>query len=129
MKAPLLILSVALGLTLVVFAAEKSSNAEGKLRHVVAFKFKEGTAREKIKEVEDAFRDLKKKIKEIQDYEWGTNVSIDDRIQSCTHGFILSVKNETDRDTYLDHPAHTDFGSRFGPVLDDVFVIDFRARD
>ena len=129
MKAPLLILSVALGLTLVVFAAEKASNAEGKLRHVVAFKFKEGTAREKIKEVEDAFRDLKKKIKEIQDYEWGTNVSKENRNKGCTHGFILTFKNETDRDTYIDHPAHKDFGRLVGPVLDDVFVIDFRAKD
>ena len=129
MKAPLLILSVALGLTLVVFAAEKSSNAEGKLRHVVAFKFKEGTAREKIKEVEDAFRDLKKKIKEIQDYEWGTNVSKENRNKGCTHGFILSFNNEKDRDTYIDHPAHKDFGKIVGPVLDDVFVIDFWAKE
>src|SRR5213083_2382542 len=118
-----------LGMTLTVPAAERSSTSAAKLRHVVAFKFKQSATREQIKQVEDAFRDLKKKIKEIQDYEWGTNVSKETRNKGCTHGFILTFKNETDRDTYIDHPAHKDFGRLVGPVLDDVFVIDFRARD
>ncbi len=129
MKTLLLILSFAAGLTLVVLAAESSAGPKGKLRHVVAFKFKDGTSTEKIKEVEDAFRDLKQKIKEIQDYEWGTNVSKENRNKGCTHGFILTFKSEKDRDTYIDHPAHKDFGKLVGPVLDDVFVIDFHARD
>ena len=57
MKTLLLILSFAAGLTLVVLAAESSAGPRGKLRHVVAFKVKDGTSTEKIKEVEDAFRD------------------------------------------------------------------------
>lgn len=129
MKALLLILLFTAGLTLVVLAAESFSGARGKLRHVVAFKFKEGTPTEKIKEVENAFRDLKQKINEIQDFEWGTNVSKENRNKGCTHGFILTFKSEKDRDTYIDHPAHKDFGKLVGPVLDDVFVIDFQARD
>ena len=127
MKTLVLILSVALGLALVVIGAEKSTNA--KLRHVVAFKFKDGTSTEKIKEVEVAFGDLKRKIKEIQDYEWGTNVSKENRNKGCTHGFILTFKSEKDRDIYIEHPAHKEFGKLVGPVLDDVFVIDFRATD
>jgi Stress responsive A/B Barrel Domain len=122
-----LITTLILGLTLSVSAAERSSPA--KLRHVVAFKFKLSATREQIKQVEDAFRDLKKKIKEIQDYEWGTNVSKETRNKGCTHGFILTFKSESDRDTYIDHPAHKDFGKLVGPVLDDVFVIDFWAKD
>src|SRR6266536_4598044 len=119
------ILLVGLALALVVSGGEKP----GKLRHVVAFKFKDSTSTEKIKEVENAFRDLKQKIKEIQDYEWGTNVSKENRNKGCTHGFILTFKSEKDRDTYIDHPAHKDFGKLLGPVLDDVFVIDFRATE
>jgi len=108
-------------------AAEQSPKA--KLLHVVAFKFKEGTTKEQIKQVEDAFRDLKKKIKEIKSYEWGTNISKENRNKGCTHGFILSFSSEKDRDTYIDHTAHKEFGKLVGPVLDDVFVIDFWARD
>ena len=129
MKTLVLILSATLGLALLVIAAETSPSAKAKLRHVVAFKFKEGTTHEQINEVVEAFRDLKKKIREIQDYEWGTNISKENRNKGCTHGFILTFKSDKDRDTYIDHPAHKDFGKLVGPVLDDVFVIDFWAKD
>jgi len=124
-----LIAILILGLILSVAAAERAATSAAKLRHVVAFKFKQSATNEQIKQVEDAFRDLKKKIKEIQDYEWGTNVSKETHNKGCTHGFILTFKSETDRDTYIDHPAHKDFGKLVGPVLDDVFVIDFWAKE
>ena len=117
----------AIALTTSLSAAEQSPKA--KLLHVVAFKFKEGTTKEQIKQVEDAFRDLKKKIKEIKSYEWGTNISKENRNKGCTHGFILSFNSEKDRDTYINHPAHKEFGKLVGPLLDDVFVIDFQVRD
>jgi len=121
---------LALAASLTATAADKSTSAErnGKLNHVVAFKFKEGATTEQIKQVEDAFRDLKKKIKEIQSYEWGTNVSPEKHDKGFTHGFILSFKSEKDRDTYLNHPEHKAFGKLVGPVLADVFVIDFWAE-
>ena len=124
-----LIATLILGLILSVAAAERAATSAAKLRHVVAFKFKQSATNEQIKQVEDAFRDLKKKIKEIQDYEWGTNVSKETHNKGCTHGFILTFKSETDRDTYIDHPAHKDFGKLVGPVLDDVFVIDVWAKE
>ncbi len=124
-----LIATLILGLILSVAAAERAATSAAKLRHVVAFKFKQSATNEQIKQVEDAFRDLKKKIKEIQDYEWGTNVSKETHNKGCTHGFILTFKSETDRDTYIDHPAHKDFVKLVGPVLDDVFVIDVWAKE
>ena len=131
MKTPTqtLFATLILGLILSVTAADRSSQAAAKLRHVVAFKFKQTATGEQIKQVEDAFRDLKKKIKEIQEYEWGTNVSKETHNKGCTHGFILTFKSEADRDTYIEHPAHKDFGKLVGPVLDDVFVIDFWAKN
>jgi len=102
---------------------------EGRLRHVVAFKFKDSATKEKIKEVEDAFRALKGKIPQIVAYEWGTNISPEKLDKGFTHGFILSFKNEKDRDAYLVHPEHKKFGELVGGVLADVFVIDFWAKD
>jgi hypothetical protein len=122
-----LVSTILLGGSVSMIAAERSPKA--KLLHVVAFKFKDGTTKEQIKQVEDAFRDLKKKIKEIKSYEWGTNISRENRNKGCTHGFILSFNSEKDRDTYINHPAHKDFGKLVGPVLDDVFVIDFWTKD
>lgn len=131
MKTPtqILIATILIGLTLSVLAADRASSSSGKLRHVVAFKFKQSATQEQIKQVEDAFRDLRKQIKEIQAYEWGTNVSKENRNKGCTHGFILTFKSESDRDVYIEHPAHKEFGKLVGPVLDDVFVIDFWAKD
>ena len=109
-------------------AAEGGKERTGKLYHVVSFKFKESASKEQIKQVEDSFRGLKKKIKEIKEYQWGTNVSPEKHDKGFTHGFILSFKNEKDRDAYLVHPEHKAFGAMLGPILEDVFVIDFWAQ-
>jgi hypothetical protein len=109
------------------FAAESSKGK--KLHHVVSFKFKESATKEQIKEVEDAFRDLKGKIKEIKSLEWGTNVSPEKHAKGFTHCWILSFGSDKDRDTYLHHPDHKTFGKLVGPVIGDVFVIDFWAQE
>ena len=129
MKTLVLMFTLALGLVCGAAAAEKTEKPTGKLRHVVAFKFKDGTTKEQIKQVEDAFRDLQKKIKKIKGYEWGTNISPENRNKGCTHGFVLTFNSEKDRDIYLNHPAHKEFGKLVGPVLDDVFVIDFWGKN
>jgi hypothetical protein len=128
----ILFMCVCVGLALSGFAAEKKSKPEakgGKLRHVVAFKFKDSASKEQIKQVENAFRDLKKKIHEIADYEWGMNNSPENKNRGCTHGFILTFNSEKDRDAYLIHPQHKEFGKLVGPLLDEVFVIDFWAKE
>jgi len=60
--------------------------------------------------------------------EWGTNVSKEKKDKGFTHCFILSFKSEKDLETYIAHPDHKAFGKIVGPVLDDVFVIDFWAK-
>lgn len=124
--ALLLVVGIAVSLCAVA-TAQTSKNT--KLRHVVAFKFKEGTTKEQIKAVEDAFRALKSTIKEVESLEWGTNVSPEKHAKGFTHGFILSFKTDKDRDVYLVHPEHKKFGQLVHPVLADVFVIDFWAKD
>jgi heme-degrading monooxygenase HmoA len=95
------------------------------LRHVVLFKFKEGTAPEKITEVEKAFAALPGKIDIIKGFEAGTNVSVENRSEGFTHCFVVSFSSEADRDAYLVHPAHKEFGKTLGGSLDKVLVVDF----
>jgi hypothetical protein len=123
-----LLLIVGVAVSLCAVAATHSSKG-AKLRHVVAFKFKADTTKEQIKAVEDAFRALKTSIKEVEALEWGTNVSPEKKDKGFTHGFILTFKSEKDRDAYLVHPEHKKFGQLVRPVLDDVFVLDFWAKD
>ena len=95
------------------------------LRHVVLFKFKEGTSAENIKKVEDAFRALPSKISQIKGYEWGLNNSPEGLEKGFTHCFFLTFNSAEDRAIYLPHPDHKAFGKVLGPHLDDVLVVDY----
>jgi hypothetical protein len=112
-----------------VAAMITSASAAEKLQHVVCFKFKSTATAEDIKKVEEAFQALKGKIPQIVALEWGTNVSKEKLDKGFTHCFLLTFKNEQDRDAYVVHPDHKAFGKIVGPVLDDVFVLDFVAKD
>jgi stress responsive alpha/beta barrel protein len=113
-------------LSLFAFPAAAADQKEGKkLFHVVSLKFKDGAKKEQIKAVEDAFADLKDKITGIVGITWGTNVSPEKHDKGFTHCFILCFDTEKARDEYLVHPDHKAFGKVLGPVLADVFVIDF----
>jgi len=106
-----------------------NASAAERLQHVVSLKFKSSASSEDIKKVEDAFRALKEKIPQMVKLEWGTNVSKEKRDKGFTHCFIVTFKSEADLDTYIAHPDHKAFGKTLGPVLEDVFVIDFWAKD
>ena len=95
------------------------------LRHVVLFKFKDTSSSQEISEVVDAFRALPGKVDTICDFEWGTDVSVENLQQGFTHCFFVTFRSEADRAAYLPHPAHKQFGKMLGPHLDKVLVIDY----
>jgi hypothetical protein len=107
----------------------KGNSQLGKVRHVVLFKFKDGTTDEQKKKVEDAFRKLPEQIHEIVGFEWGTNMSPEKHDQGYTHCFLVTFNDPHGRDVYLPHPAHKAFGAVLRPYLDKVLVIDFVAKD
>ena len=113
--------------------AADEAGKEGKdgkaLYHVVSIKFKEGAGQEQIKAVEEAFAGLKHKIPGITSLHYGTNVSPENKNKGFTHCFVLTFGSEKDRDAYLVHADHKAFGKVLGPVVGDVMVIDFWARD
>ena len=107
---------------------DKYSHA-GQLRHVVLFKFKDGTSKADIEKVEKAFAALPKKIPQIAGFEWGTDCSTENLSQGFTHCFILTFKSEKDRDAYLPHPEHQAFAKMVGQYLDKVLVVDYIVRE
>ncbi|MDB5298171.1 MAG: Dabb family protein [Phycisphaerales bacterium] len=113
-------------------AAPKSEAAKesgGSLYHVVSLKFKPGADPAKVKAVEEAFVALKTKIPGIKTLTWGTNVSPEKNDKGFTHCFVLSFATAKDRDAYLVHPEHKAFGKVLGPVMGDVFVLDFWGKE
>jgi hypothetical protein len=125
------LLAVAGGIVAAALAGDSGAkdSTHGKLRHVVLFKFKDGTTPEQIKTIEDAFRALPKKIPTIVGFEWGTNNSPENLSQGFTHCFFLSFNDAAGRSVYLPHPAHKGFGKLLHPHLDKVLVIDYVAKE
>ncbi len=119
---------------LLIFASHyyaKATTTLGKkklLRHVVLFKFKDTSSSEDIKKVENAFRQLPSKIKQIKSLEWGINNSPENLNQGFTHCFFVTFASEKDRETYLPHPDHKAFGDILRPHLDKVLVVDYWAE-
>ncbi len=99
--------------------------ADGPIFHVVHFKFKADATAEQIKKIETEFAALKTKIEVVQTLDWGTDISTEGLADGFTHCWVLTFKNEKDRDTYLHHPAHTAFVEILKPVLEKPLVVDF----
>ncbi len=118
-----------LGVSESVAADKKAKKAPAKkLRHIVCFKYQEGTAAAKIEEISRAFASLKGKIPGVIDFEMGENNSPEDHAKGFTHCYVVTFKDEAARDGYLPHPEHKHFVSILKPVIEDVFVIDYWTR-
>jgi len=98
------------------------------LRHVVLFQWKEDTSAADIRRIENAFCALPSRIDGIYDFEWGTDVSVEDLQKGFTHCFVVSFLSEADRASYLPHPAHQEFVELMKPHMADVLVIDYWAN-
>lgn len=110
---------------LVLSAASFSAHAgEGKLVHVVCFKFKEGTTAEQIKKLETEFRALKDKIPQIVSYTGGAAIPTG-KDKGFNHCSVLTFKDKADLDLYVKHADHQAFGKLLGPIVADAFVMDY----
>ena len=116
-----------------VFCVTMNTNAEEKkkelkqLRHFVCFKYKSDVSKEKISEVEAAFVELEKKINDIKGFEKGKNNSPEGLNKGFKHCYLITFDSEKGRDNYLVHPEHKKFVELVGPVIEDVFVVDYWA--
>lgn len=111
-----------------VISAAPESKTPGVYRHVVLFKFKDTATKEQITHIEKEFTALSKKINTITGYEWGTDVTPNNKAQGFTHCFIVTFKNKAGLDVYLPHADHQAFVKILLPILDKVLVIDFTAQ-
>jgi len=119
--------SLALFLTILLFAGNLFSEEPTPFRHFVSFQFKEGTTDEKKEELVKAFLGLKKEIDVIVDLEWGTTDNIEPLNDGFTHSFLVTFKDKAGLATYLPHPAHEAFVAKIKPHLEKVYVFDYTA--
>ncbi|HEY1022299.1 MAG TPA: Dabb family protein [Flavisolibacter sp.] len=129
MKSIYLTLLILLTMSATLFAQTDNAQPGKQLRHVVLFSFKKTSKEVDVKKVEEAFRALPSKIKEIKSFEWGLNNSPENLNQDFTHCFLVTFGSEADRAIYLPHPAHQAFVEILKPHLDKVLVVDYWARN
>jgi hypothetical protein len=127
-RAFVLLVATVLFANLAALAVAEEKESPKMLRHVVLFKFKDDASEDQVKAVTDAFAALPKKIDTIKDFEWGTDVSVENKSEGFTHCFVVTFADEKGREVYLPHPAHKDFVKIVGPVLDKVLVVDYWAK-
>lgn len=125
-SAFIILLFIPLLFSMIGCSSEKQQ--EKVLRHVVMFGFKPEVTSDQIKEVEEAFASLPSKIDIIKGYEWGTDCSPEGLQKGLTHCFFLTFTSEADRDAYLIHPAHKDFGKTLGNKASAVTVLDYWTK-
>ena len=104
--------------------------AQGKIVHVVAFKYKKAVTDAKQKEIADALVALKKSIPQIISVDHGRNISKEGHDNGFKELFIVTFANEKDRDVYLEHPKHKEFAKLLDGLLADkgVFVFDYVSK-
>jgi hypothetical protein len=124
------------GIALLIFSVilVNSSRAENKtsgsvLRHVVLFTFTPEATQEQIDNIVKEFQKLPSRIKEIKDFEWGTDNSPEKLSKGHTHCFLVTFATEADRDAYLPHPEHLKFVAQLKPLLKDVTVVDYWSKN
>ncbi|MCB1210594.1 MAG: Dabb family protein [Verrucomicrobiales bacterium] len=113
---------------MLVMTSTSHADETGAYRHVVLFKFKDDAKPEQVKGVEDAFIALAKKVETVTGFEWGTNVSPENKNEGYTHCFLVTFKDKAGLEVYLPHPAHEEFKGTLRGILDKVCVFDFVAK-
>ncbi len=130
MKKIIISLSLLMAITATSFLLHMQDASET-VRHVVVFKYKDGTKPADIEKVNDSFSTLQDKIPGIISFEYGINNSPEGKDQGFSHVYLVTFESAEARDAYLPHPEHKNFGNMLGSldVLEDVFVVDYHPMD
>ena len=96
-------------------------------RHVVLTRFKGGVTDATIRDWFESVRALQGCIPGIVDFSWGLNDSPEGLSQELTHAFVMTFKDASARDAYLDHPAHVPVKAAVLPLIEAAVVVDFAA--
>uniref|UniRef100_A0A0C9RGW2 TSA: Wollemia nobilis Ref_Wollemi_Transcript_25362_400 transcribed RNA sequence n=1 Tax=Wollemia nobilis TaxID=56998 RepID=A0A0C9RGW2_9CONI len=98
----------------------------GVLKHVLLVKFKDNIPPGRIEDLIKAFANLVNLIEPLKSFEWGEDVSCENLQQGFTHVFECMFDTTEDRDAYLVHPAHVEFGNQILPAIEKFIVVDYK---
>ncbi|KAI5069271.1 hypothetical protein GOP47_0015572 [Adiantum capillus-veneris] len=95
------------------------------VKHVVLVKFNEDITAELRESLIQGFHALPGLIPDIKAFEWGTDVSVENRHQGFTHAFVLTFDSPEGRNAYLVHPSHEEFADKILAAVEKVTIFDY----
>ena len=98
-----------------------------RIYHLVLVKFPPAKAH-RMTDLTAALENLRQLMPGFLSVTGGPYASPEGLNQGYTHCFFLTFASDKDRDAYLVHPAHQEFGKILTPYLDKVTVVDFWAQ-
>ncbi len=94
------------------------------LKHVVTVTFKADAAAKSVKEVDDSFKNLAVKRKEVKAYEWGV-VPKNVRNKANKHVYVSSFASEKELEKYGASPEHQNHIKIGASIIEKVEAVDF----
>ena len=93
-------------------------------RHVVLFRFKDGSDPNTVNAALDGLLDLPKQIDEIRAYTVGRDVGLAEG--NFDAGIVADFDDQAGFVTYRDHPLHVEHAkNRLGPLIADRAAVQF----
>jgi hypothetical protein len=98
------------------------------IRHVVCFRWNEGTTRDQVEEVAAALRALPDAIPEIRSFRCGSDVGVNEG--NWDFAVVAEFDDIADQTTYRDHPAHQRvIAELIAPIRADRAAVQYDAGD
>lgn len=97
------------------------------IRHILLIKFKSTATAGDLNELKQLFEAIPQKVRGVDAVEWGVNDSPEGKNETFTHAVLMTFADEAGRQNYLPHPEHDALKAVFGPILDDIIVLDYQA--
>ena len=95
-----------------------------KVRHVVLFRWIEGTTRDDVVALHEAIMELPQEIPEIMSYRGGADLSLTDG--TWDYALVADFASEEDYQTYAGHPRHRAAIDRYvSPIVDEVVRVQY----
>ncbi|WP_026993751.1 Dabb family protein [Flectobacillus major] len=124
MKKKITLWAITIMLVSSVFCLKAQSDAPKILKHIVTITFKQGATLKEIKEVDQSFKNLALKRKEVKGYEWGV-VPINQHNKEIKHVYVSSFVSEKELAQYGASPEHQKHIKLGVAIIKSVDAVDF----
>lgn len=98
-----------------------------RVKHIVLFKFKEGTSAEQVDQIFNDILDLSESVPGVDDYISGPNVNPEGLNDGYTHAFVMTFTDSAARDAYLAHPDRTRVRAAVDAQVEKALAFDFEV--